>query len=140
MVKKNLIKFVNYWKMIKLLLIFVFFSIIFNILFLKDIVFSYKFKWELIIRKFYKILFMSLIWVLVFSWWIRCFCRSCVLVLIFMVLSILIVLYWMVCNEMFCKFFFIYYLCIRSYFFFLLSKFWDFKWGYYFIEIKGSGI
>lgn len=97
--KKNLTKFVNHWKMIKPLLIFVSFSIILNILFLKDIVFSYKFKWEFIIRILYKILPMSLTWALAFSWWIRCLCRSCALVLTSMVLSILIVLYWMVWRR-----------------------------------------
>lgn len=143
--KKNLTKFVNHWKMIKPLLIFVSFSIILNILFLKDIVFSYKFKWELIIRKLYKILPMSLTWALAFSWWIRCLCRSCALVITSMVLSILIVqnyIEWFEeesCNEMPCKFPLIYHPCIRSYSFSSLSKFWDFKWGHYPTEIKGSG-
>lgn len=38
-----------------------------------------------------------------------------------------------------CKFPLIYHPCIRSYSFSSLSKFWDFKWGHYPTEIKGSG-
>lgn len=83
---------------------------------------------------------MSLTWALALSWWIRCLCRSCALVLTSMVICILIMFEEEnCCNDMPNKFLFIYHPCIGSYSFSSLSKFWDVKWGHYPTEIKGTG-